>query len=203
VTAPFALLGSLFGGGEELSFIECAPGRVEVAAADQSRLNALATALKERPGLKLEIGAWVDPASDGEGLRRQSLDRRVRAMKVKDLVAKGESATVATITVSSEEYPQLLGRVYAAEQPAAARAGAQPTAADMEKVLLAGTPIAEDELKALGDRRSQSVKTWLQTVGQVDEQRLFLTATRIDAGANAEHSGAPASKSSRVEFALK
>ena len=205
VTAPFALLGSLFGAGEELSFVEYAPGRVEASTANESRLKSLAAALKERPGLKLEIGAWVDPASDGEGLRREILQRRVRAIKVKDLVAKGESATVAAITVSSEEYPQLLGRVYAAEQATGARAGAQPppAPAEMEKALLAGIQVGDEELKALGDRRSQSVKTWLQTVGQIDEQRLFLTATRVGAGATADPGPQAGSKTSRVEFALK
>jgi hypothetical protein len=205
VTAPFALLGSLFGAGEELSFVEYAPGRVEASTANESRLKSLATALKERPGLKLEIGAWVDPASDGEGLRREILERRVRAIKVKDLVAKGESATVAAITVSTEEYPQLLRRVYAAEQATGARAGAQPppAPAEMEKALLAGIQVGDEELKALGDRRSQSVKTWLQTVGQIDEQRLFLTATRVGAGATADPAPQAASKTSRVEFALK
>ena len=205
VTAPFALLGSLFGAGEELSFVEYAPGRVEASTANESRLKSLAAALKERPGLKLEIGAWVDPASDGEGLRREILQRRVRAIKVKDLVAKGESATVAAITVSSEEYPQLLGRVYAAEQATGARAGAQPppAPAEMEKALLAGIQVGDEELKALGDRRSQSVKTWLQTVGQIDEQRLFLTATRVGAGATADPGPQAGSKTSRVEFAVK
>jgi hypothetical protein len=207
VTAPFALLGKLFGGGEELSFIEYAPGSADVPAAGQSRLNSLAAALKERPGLKLEIGAWVDPGSDAEGLRHENLERRVRAMKVKDLVAKGESATVASVTVAPEEYPALLGRVYAAAQPAGSAAKEPPAPAEMEKQLLAATAIGDDELKALGDRRSQSVKTWLQASGQIEEQRLFLTATKVGGGAGAgspgENTGQPATKTSRVEFALK
>ncbi len=218
ITAPFALLGSLFGGGEELSFIEYAPGSADVPAAGESRLKALAKALNERPGLKLEIAAKVDPDSDREGLRRQSLDRRVRALKVKDLVAKGESATVAEVPVSPEEYPVLLGRVYEAEKLPKPRtsSGAKQSLppAEMEKLLLASTQIGDDELTALGDRRSQAVKQWLQATGQVPEQRLFLLATKLGKGSEGADA-APASaggtdqpsqagaKPGRVEFSLK
>jgi hypothetical protein len=210
VTAPFALLGSLFGGGEELSFVEYAPGRTEVPAAGESRLKSLAKALDERPGLKLEIAAWVDPAGDREGLRREGLDRRVRAVKVKDLVAKGESATVADVTVSPQEYPVLLGRVYEADQLAKPRSssGAQQPLppAEMEKLLLASTQIGEDELTALGNRRSQWVKQWLETNGQVPEQRLFLLATKLGTspeGSDAAPGSTTGAKTSRVEFSLK
>jgi uncharacterized protein DUF748 len=206
VTAPFALLGSLFGGGEELSFIEYAPGSVDAAAAGESRLKALAKALDERPGLKLEIAARVDPETDREGLRRQSLDRRVRALKVKDLVAKGQSATVADVSIRPEEYPALLARIYEADKAAkpGGAAGEKPLAtADMEKLLLASTPIGDDQLSALGDRRSQAVKQWLETNGQVPEQRLFLLATKVEPAAGATGSDHGAAKSSRVEFSLK
>jgi hypothetical protein len=249
VTAPFALLGSLFGGGEELSFIEYAPGSVDPASTAEVRLKSLAKALNERPGLKLEIAAWVDPESDRDGLRRQSLDRRVRALKVKDLVVKGQSATVSDVTVSPEEYPALLGRLYEVEKreaekreagkraadksgKASAASNAQtPAPVDIEKLLLANTSVGDDELAALGDRRSQSVKQWLQTTGQVPEARLFLLATRVgtatgagqadqtvarpdqavarpDQAAARPDQGAArpdqtAAKSSRVEFTLK
>jgi len=207
VTAPFALLGSLFGGGDELSYIEYAPGRVESSEAGSSRLRALAAALKERPGLKLEIAAWVDPDGDREGLKRENLDRRVRAMKVKALVAKGESATVATVVVSPEEYPALLAGVYEAEKPAqtggAAEARKAPAPQDMEKLLLAGTAIPDEELSALGDRRSQAVKQWLQTTGEVPEQRLFLLATKVGAGAGPDRGAQTAAKAGRVDFSLK
>jgi hypothetical protein len=200
-------LGSLFGGGEELSFIGYAPGTSEVAPANESRLTALAKALNERPGLKLEIAARVDPASDREGLQRAGLDRRVHALKVKDLVAKGESATVAEVAVSPEEYPVLLGRVYEAEKAAKPRSASAaqppPAPAELEKLLLADTPVGDDDLKALGDRRSQLVKQWLQTNGQVPEQRLFLLATQLGDSADAGRTGQSGAKSSRIEFSLK
>lgn len=205
VTAPFALLGSMFGGGAELSFIEFDPGRAEVSPSGQERLKALAKALAERPGLQLEIAASVDPVGDGEGLKKASLDRKVRALKVKDLVAKGESATVADVVVSPQEYPALLKRVYDAEQKAKPRAeaGAPKAPEDLESLLLAGTRIGDDELTALGNRRAQAVKTWLQTVGQIPEERLFLAATRLGVDVRADHAEQAAAKAGRVDFTLK
>jgi hypothetical protein len=208
VTAPFALLGSLFGGGEELSFVEYAPGSAEVAAAGEARLTSLAKALNDRPGLKLEIAAWVNPDSDREGLKRQSLDRRVHVLKLKDLVAKGESATMAEVIVSPEEYPVLLGRVFEAEKlakPRSASGAQQPLPpAEMEKLLLASTQIGDDELAALGDRRSQAVKQWLLATGQVPEPRLFLLATKVGKSSEgADAAPASGAKTSRVEFSLK
>jgi uncharacterized protein involved in outer membrane biogenesis len=207
VTAPFALLGKLFGGGEELSFIEFDPGRAEIAAAGETRLKSLATALNERPGLKLQIGAWVEPATDREGLRRQKLDRSVRTMKVKDLVGKGQSATVESVIVSPEEYPVLLERLYKAQNlPAPGSASGTQQAlppGEIENSLLASQQISDDELTALGNRRAQSVKQWLQNTGQVPEQRLFLVATRVGASADANPPGQSTAKTSRIEFSLK
>ncbi len=55
VTAPFALLGSLVGDGEELSEIDFLPGYGQVEPEAEKRLQALSKALTDRPALKLEI----------------------------------------------------------------------------------------------------------------------------------------------------
>jgi hypothetical protein len=69
LTAPFALLGAMFGGsGEELSYIEFAPGRSTFSASAEEKIATLAKAMHDRPGLRLEIGARADPASDPDGL---------------------------------------------------------------------------------------------------------------------------------------
>jgi hypothetical protein len=128
-------------------------------------------------------------------------------LKVKDLVAKGESATVADVSVSPEEYPVLLGRVYAAQiAQARTQSGTkQPLPpAEMEMLLLAETQIGDDELAALGDRRSQAAKQWLQVTGQVPEERLFLLATKLAKSSDgADQPGQSGSKAGRVEFSLK
>ena len=56
VTAPFALIGSMFGdGGEELAYVEYDPGLAVLTPESQEKLTKLQTALIDRPGLKLDI----------------------------------------------------------------------------------------------------------------------------------------------------
>jgi hypothetical protein len=49
-TAPFALLGSLMGGGEEMSYVEFNAGSAAVGEANAKKLATLGKALKEGPG---------------------------------------------------------------------------------------------------------------------------------------------------------
>jgi hypothetical protein len=79
VTSPFALLGSMFGGGEELSKLDFAPGRARIGEAQVKTLETLAKALGERQALKLEISGLADPEVDREGLKRVAMERLVRA----------------------------------------------------------------------------------------------------------------------------
>src|SRR5262249_35147880 len=52
VTSPFALLGSLGGGhGEELAYIEFAPGSSMIDSNGQSKIKSVAKALNDRPAI--------------------------------------------------------------------------------------------------------------------------------------------------------
>jgi uncharacterized protein involved in outer membrane biogenesis len=68
VSAPFALLGSLFGGGPDLQFIDFRPGSAELDAAGLAKLDKIVKALQERPQLKLEVPIAALPDLDREGL---------------------------------------------------------------------------------------------------------------------------------------
>jgi hypothetical protein len=67
VTSPFALLGSVFGGGEELSNVDFDPGRAAITPPAQQRLESLAKALIDRPALKLDIEGRADPETIPRG----------------------------------------------------------------------------------------------------------------------------------------
>ncbi len=81
VTAPFALLASAFGGGEELGYVEFPAGSATLAAEQTKRIDTLAKALNDRPALKVDIIGRVDPAAryrrraQGEA-RRQAARRQ-------------------------------------------------------------------------------------------------------------------------------
>ena len=76
--SPFALVGSMFGGGPELGFQEFAPGSSELEPAETPKLDTLAKALTNRPGLSLGIEGSADPAADTYALKRAKLADRVR-----------------------------------------------------------------------------------------------------------------------------
>jgi len=73
VTSPFALLGSAFGGGEELQYLEFDPGLATIPADGVKKIDSLVAALSEKPSLKLEIAGYVDPEADREGLKQYLL----------------------------------------------------------------------------------------------------------------------------------
>lgn len=205
VTAPFALLGSLFGGGEDLSWADFDPGHSTILPATESRLTSLARALTERPGLKLEITGRFDPATDRDSLQRASVELKVRALKLKELLTKGVFVEAGNVVVTTEEYPALLARVYQNENPPKPGAGSKNLPPknlpqeEMEMRVAANTLVSEDELTALGDQRAQTAKDWLLKSGQVPAERVFILASKPFDQA-AQRSGA---RPSRVDFSLR
>ena len=208
VTAPFALIGSMFGGGEELSNVEFAPGRASINDEAQKRLENLAKALVDRPNLKLEIEGRVDPEGDPEGLKVARIERKVRAMKREDMTKAGvESESLAKIQVSDEEYPELLERVYRAEKFPKPRnmvglVKSLPVT-EMEKLILANSTVDEEDLVDLGDRRAKAVRDWL-IEHEVSVDRIFLLPTQLGIGeAKPGKESDTKAKAARADFSLK
>jgi hypothetical protein len=92
-TSPFSLLGAAFGGGEELSYEDFAPGSTELSPESQKKLDTLVKALYERPALQLEIAGSVDTASDRDALQRAALDKQLRTLQWQALSKSERSAT--------------------------------------------------------------------------------------------------------------
>ncbi len=200
VTSPFALLGSMFGGGEELSNIEFGPGRATFDDAARKRLEALAKALNERESLKLEITGRADPEADKEGIKRVAIERAVKAEKLKDQLKKGgEGASVDSIEVTSAEYPVYLQRAYKEAKFPKPRnlIGMQKDlpVEEMEKLMLTNLPATDEDVQQLALRRAENVQSWLIDEGKVPPERVFLVEPKAEAGDK--------DKGSRVDFSLR
>jgi hypothetical protein len=114
ITKPFAMLGSLFGGGEDLDHIMFETGRVDFAEGELSKLDTLATALYERPALKLGIAGSVDPVKDREALAKLRLEHKLGEMRVKELQAAGQKVTsVDSVRLTPEDRQRLVKLAYA------------------------------------------------------------------------------------------
>lgn len=203
VTSPFALLGSLFGGGEDLSNIEFAAGQSRMSPEALKKVEAMAKAMNDRPALKLEITGRVDPVADREGGKRAAIDRAMRVEKQKDQVRKGiETDSLRTIEIDAREYPEYLKRVYKEANFSKPRnlIGMQKDlpVEEMEKLLLANTTVSDEDLRQLAVRRGEVVQTWLVGQGKVPMERVFLMAPKLKADDKSD-----GKTSSRVDFSLR
>jgi hypothetical protein len=200
VTSPFALLGSMFGGGEELSNVEFAAGRASLNAAAVKKLESLSKALNERSALKLEITGRADPEADKEGIKRVAIERAAKGEKLKDMLKKGgEGSSLDSIELSAEEYPVYLQRAYKEAKFPKPRnvVGMQKDlpVEEMEKLMLTNLPASPEDVRALAISRAEAVQGWLLEQGKVSPERVFLLPPKTEA----DDKG----KASRADFSLR
>ncbi|MEB0139642.1 DUF748 domain-containing protein [Undibacterium sp. CCC2.1] len=202
VTSPFSLLGSMFGGGAELAYIEFQPGQSILAAAATEKLGNLAQALTQRSGLKLDIIGRVDPASDTEGVRRNLLDSQLREQKWRDMHQKDRSIKAEQLTLEDSErskYIELLYRAAKFDKPrnVLGIARSLPTA-EAEQLLLKNLSVSAEDLRVLAQKRADGVRDYLEQVKHIERERLFLIAPKLSADGISDH-GQP----NRVDFEIK
>ena len=210
VTAPFTLIGSLFGGGsstsgEELSYIEFDYGRATLSQAAEAKIKTLATAMNNRPALKLEISGRADPVNDLEGLKKVGLERKMKAQKFKELTRQGAAPkSVDDVQIDKTEYERFLKAAYGAEDFPKPRnvvgLAKDLPVPEMESLMLKYAKVSDDEVRELANRRAQVVRDRLLATGQVTPDRLSIGAVKQDPTEEKEKAKA---KASRVDFSLK
>lgn len=191
ITAPFSLLGSLFGGGEEVSYIDFAPGSAVVDAAAKVKLQLLAKGLDARPALKVDVPLFVAPEADSQGLveLRWQEWRATRARA--RLGARGsDPAAVDALLASPKDYRGLLEDSYRAAfghraelpKPAAGEAPpADPQAAAvswLEAALKARLAVGQPDLDELAQARATAVQAALLEGTGIDPERVFIVTEK-------------------------
>jgi len=202
-TSPFSLLGAIFGGGEELSYVEFDYGSHDLAEQDAKKLNTLVKALFDRPALKLEIEGHVDVEKDREGLKQYLFRRKIKAQKLKDMVKKGKTAVpVDKVIIEKEEYAKYLKMAYKEEKFPKPRTMLvfvkDLPVPEMEKLMLTHIDVRDDHLRQLASRRALAVKAYILKSGQVTADRMFLVEPKT-----LEPEKKEKLKNSRVDFKLK
>jgi hypothetical protein len=189
VTAPFALLGSLFGGGPDMQFIDFRPGAADLDPAAADKAKAMVKALSERPQLKLEV-----PIATVGDLDRPALVESRYLTEVRDAQAAGKgnrqkpgaapdfgqldpAAQVELLTRvyekqlgGSPKYPEEISKLKAKPEVEAAKLDF------LKKALHEHIAIADSDLTALGQQRAMAIQQALLTDTQVDPARVFLVA---------------------------
>jgi len=202
-TAPFALLASLFGGGEEISYIEFDYGDYNVNEQNMKKIENLAKALFERPSLKLDVEGHIDLEKDREELKKRMFLNKLQAQKLKDMIKKGEKAIpVDDVKIESGEYEKYLKMAYDAEKFAKPKTiiGTIKTLPpqEMEKLIFTHIDVSENDLRTLANKRAVTVKELLLKTGKVTVDRIFVIEPKTLVPEKKDKV-----KNSRVDFILK
>jgi len=197
VTAPFALLGALFGGGPELQFIDFRPGSGVLDAAAADKIKAVAKAMKERPQLKIELPIAVVPDIDRPALVAAKFATQlseVQALKAGRKGAAPGAVPPAFERLSPDAKLDLLTGLYAREvgaepkYPETVTSLKQPADVVSAEIdfLSSGIrghmTVGDADLKALGEQRATAMQQALLADPQLDPERVFLIARDAAAG---------------------
>jgi len=195
VAAPFNFIAGLAGGDADidLSQVPFTAGSSELDKGAQSTLDTLAGALKERPGLRLEVEGTSATANDGPLLAVQRLQREFEATWYKIQQRAGEQvpASASEIEVPEDEQPAMLEGIYRArlkQQPPVewAELDSEVRADKMRDALLAYWGSNQTLLRKLAQARASSVKDYLVNTGSLEDQRIYLLDVSIVPGSDGE-----------------
>lgn len=202
-TSPFALLGAIFGGGEELGYMEFDFGSYDITAEGAKKLDTLVKVLHDRPNLKLDIEGFVDPEKDREGLIQYLFHKKIRAQKLKEIIKKGQPALpVDEVRIETDEYQKYLKMAYKEEKFPKPRnfigMAKDLPVPEMEKLMLTHIEVKDDDLRQLASQRSLRIKDYILKSNQVEQERVFLITPKSLKPEQKEKV-----KNSRVDFKLK
>ncbi len=189
VTAPFALLGSLFGGGPDLQFVDFQPGDARLDPVGVAKAQSIVKALDARPQLKIEI-----PIAVVGDLDRPSLVEAKYQTQLQEALAQTSARKKSSVAAPSFDQLDaaaqlaLLTRLYATEFGAepkfpdsveAIKPKPEKTAARNDFLvheLHQHIAVTDSDLAALGQQRAMSLQQALLTGTQIAPERVFLVA---------------------------
>jgi len=186
--APFKFIGGLIAGGgsEDLGTVAFAPGSSELTGDAQSSLDKLASALKERPELRLEIEGTSAQSSDGPLIAQQRLDREYQATWYKILQRRGDKvpANASMLVVDDSDKPAMLEGIYRTrlkQQPPAEweQLGRDERTAKLREAVIKSWAESTALLRTLGQERASSIKDYLVDKGKLEDDRVYFIDTTL------------------------
>jgi hypothetical protein len=190
VTAPFALLGALFGGGPDLQFIDFQPGDGALSPAAADKLHAVVKAMNERPQLKIAVPIATVADLDRPALIEAQYQSQVReALSDRSKGKKSSGPPASFDQLDPAVQVDLLAQLYTK------KVGAEPKFPDaitaikakpdliaakeefLSRELRAHITVADADLSALGQQRAANLQqALLGSDTQIDPERVFLVA---------------------------
>jgi hypothetical protein len=190
-TAPFALLGHLFGGGDHMNIVEFAPGSAELDQPAKDQLTSLVKGMKERPQLKLDVPIVYSTSIDRPRMAAKLLHQELVARVQNTREGKQHPDTAAEVALADpkqhfkllvEQYKEDLGKDTALPPTALAVQEAKrsetpaydPAIADLKAALIGHIQVPDTDLQALGKQRAQAIQGVLLADTEVDPGRVFI-----------------------------
>ncbi|MBQ0741725.1 MAG: DUF748 domain-containing protein [Pseudomonas sp.] len=194
VQAPFKMLASLVSGNSDadLSQIGFQPGSAELDEQAKQALDTLATALRDRPSLLLEVEGMSAPAKDGPLIGEQRLEREFQQRKLRQLQERGEEVPEdsSQLIVAEEDKREMLENIYQTrlkqEIPAAWQAlPAEERESKLRQAITSQWGQNTAILRRLAQQRNDSIKAYLVDNANLEASRVYL----LDVGTDAEAEG--------------
>jgi hypothetical protein len=189
VTAPFALLGSIFGGGPDLQFIDFRPGHAELDPAGTDKVRAVVKALNGRPQLKIDVPIASVSELDRPALAEAQFSSEVReAQAGKPGRKKSPVADLPYEQLDPASKSELLLQLYEKNLGGEPKFPESVTSIKDKSALAAAKAdylshelhehiaIADGDLASLGQQRAAAVQHALLTDTEIDPERVFLVA---------------------------
>ena len=201
VSAPFKLLGALFGAGPQIQYVDFRPGDAALDATDLERLRTVARALQSRPLLKVDVPIASLAAFDAPALADERFDAEVAEQMLgrtfpaparpakkttlsRALAQQGPSAGAAFAALGVKSQVEVLTAMYRAQFHASPvfPSGATPAQADAARLAYLETQLRDrirvgpEDLKVLAERRALAIEKALLEGTGVDPSRVFLVA---------------------------
>jgi uncharacterized protein involved in outer membrane biogenesis len=184
VTAPFSLLGHLFGGGDQVNIVEFAPGSAVVDETAKSRLDSIIKALDARPGLELDVPNSFSAATDSPALAQQRLQSELRKREGVPEGTPLPTLPAAQFDLLLAQYraelgakaplPPLTAALTSANKVKGETPDYAPASAELTAALLARVPVTDTELQKLGTQRAHAVQDVLLQGTGIDPARIFI-----------------------------
>lgn len=180
VTAPFALLGSIFGAakGQDLHYVEFTPGSSEITLEAAKKLDVLAKGLYERPKLELEVAGYVDKQKDAQALAEQKAKEKVDSQAGKDAGKAAAGTQAKAEAVGKQTSPDKKSASAREASRAKPKAGVpkQVPGKETKKPEKPEVKIGTKEFKELASERAKSVRDYIVKTGKIEPKRVFVVS---------------------------
>lgn len=202
VTAPFTFLAGLIGSDETLDKISFAAGKFSLSEDEQKSLDKLASALLDRPMLKLSVEGEVDAINDSQAIAERIMKRKLAKLANIEFSALPDDLSPSQFPTKGPLADALV-KLYEQEVKADPAQIKDTVIAEAKDAQLSDDEITtrwhialynlsvkaqnvnDGMLGNLAQERAKAVKAYLVDVKEIAPERIFLLESRVSLTQNA------------------